>query len=274
MPQPLTKTMNFLCRLAVLALMLSPLAALAQEGEAASGGEAQTMNVFQMFFWADDLVGVAIIYLLLLMSAVCTGFTIMLAFKYRRSVMLPPETYDEIEALLAERKFKDAIAFTEEDESYLGMVTHAALSEASNGFSAMERGIEETGDAQAVKILRPIEYLNLLGNISPMIGLFGTVYGMIRAFQALVSTGGNADPLELAAGISTALVTTFWGLVVAIPALSAYSVLRNKIDAQCADGLLMVEELISPLKPSGKKKKSASGGSTGTDRPRATPKPE
>jgi biopolymer transport protein ExbB len=182
--------------------------------------------------------------------------------------MLPPETIEEVEALLSERKFREAIEFAEEDESYLGTITHAALSEASNGFSAMERAIEETGDAEAVKVLRPIEYLNVMGNISPMIGLFGTVYGMIRAFQALVSSGGNADPLELAAGISTALVATFWGLVVAIPALTAYSILRNKIDAQCADALLEVEELIAPLKPSGKKKKSSS------ERPRATPKPE
>lgn len=272
MPQSLTKTLSNLSRLIVLALLLCPVAALAQEGDAPAAEGAQEMNVFQMFLWADDVLGVIIIYLLLLMSAVCIGFTMMLAFKYRRSTMLPPETYDEVEALLAERKFKDALAFTEEDDSYLGKVAHAALSEASNGFSAMERGIEERGDAEAVKVLRPIEYLNVMGNISPMIGLFGTVYGMIRAFQALVSTGGNADPLELASGISTALVTTFWGLVVAIPALTAYSILRNKIDAQCADGLLMVEDLIAPLKPSGKKKKPGSSG--GSDRPRATPKPE
>lgn len=251
-------------RLLLFGLAMTPTAVLAQEG---GENEAQEMNVFQMFFWADDIVGVAIIYLLLLMSAVAMGFTTMLIFKYRRNTMLPPETIEEVEALLAERKFREAIEFAEEDESYLGKVAHAALSEASNGFSAMERGIEETGDAEAVKVLRPIEYLNVMGNISPMIGLFGTVYGMIRAFQSLVSSGGNADPLELAAGISTALVTTFWGLVVAIPALTAYSILRNKIDAQCADGLLIVEDLIAPLKPSGKKKKS-------TERPRATPKPE
>ncbi|MEM1354101.1 MAG: MotA/TolQ/ExbB proton channel family protein [Planctomycetota bacterium] len=270
MPQPLPQTLSRFSRLTVLALLLSPLTAFAQDAEAPASNEPETMKLFEMFFWSSDVLGVIIIWLLLLMSAVCIGFTLMLAFKYRRAIMLPPETYDEVEALLAERKFKDALEFTEEEESYLGKIAHAALSEASNGFSAMERGLEETGDAEAVKVLRPIEYLNVMGNISPMIGLFGTVYGMIRAFQALVSTGGNADPLELAAGISTALVTTFWGLVVAIPALTAYAILRNKIDAQCADGLLMAEDLIAPLKPSGKNKKPAGSG----DRPRATPKPE
>ncbi|MEM1027342.1 MAG: MotA/TolQ/ExbB proton channel family protein, partial [Planctomycetota bacterium] len=112
------------------------------------------------------------------------------------------------------------------------------------------------GDAEATRILRPIETLNVMGNIAPMMGLFGTVYGMIVAFQALVDAGGGADPVELAAGISTALVTTFWGLVVAIPALASYAVVRNKIDAITAEGLVQAEQLIKPFRP--RRKRSAS----------------
>jgi biopolymer transport protein ExbB len=97
-----------------------------------------------------------------------------------------------------------------------------------------------------------VEYLNVVGNISPMIGLFGTVYGMIVAFQRLVAAGGNPDPAELAGGISTALVTTFWGLVVAIPALAAYALIRNRIDAMTSEALVVAEELIGPFKPTGR----------------------
>ena len=96
-----------------------------------------------------------------------------------------------------------------------------------------------------------------MGNIAPMVGLFGTVYGMIVAFQQLVDAGGSPDPVDLAAGISTALVTTFWGLVVAIPALAAYAVVRNKIDAITAEGLVAAEQIIKPFRPS-RQKKSAS----------------
>ena len=219
-----------------------------------------TMNWFQAFIWSNNnpILGNLITMLLLMMSAVVMGFSLMLIFKFRENQVIPEETRDEIEQLLAEKKYREAIEFAEEEESYLGKVASAALSEAANGYSAMERAVEEAGDAEAVRMLRPIEYLNVLGNISPMIGLFGTVFGMIVAFQKLVEGGGAADPAELAGGISTALVTTFWGLVVAIPALTAYSLIRNKVDAHCAEGLLIVEELISPFKPSGKKKKASS----------------
>lgn len=220
----------------------------------------ESLNWFQAFIWSSNspMLGNLIVLLLLVMSAVVMGFSLMLVLKFRRNQVIPEETRDEIEALLAEKKYREAIEFAQEEESYLGVVASAALNEAANGYSAMERAVEEAGDATAVKMLRPIEYLNVLGNISPMIGLFGTVFGMIVAFQKLVEGGGGADPVELAGGISTALVTTFWGLVVAIPALTAYSLIRNKVDAHCAEGLLIVEELIAPFKPSGKKKKASS----------------
>ncbi|MGB0767204.1 MAG: MotA/TolQ/ExbB proton channel family protein [Phycisphaeraceae bacterium] len=244
---------------AALLSALWPAAASAQEA-----GTTTSMNWFQAFIWSNNspMLGNLIVVLLLLMSAVVMGFSLMLIFKFRKDQVIPEETRDEIEQLLAEKKYREAIEFAEEEESYLGRVASAALSEAANGYGAMERAVEESGDAEAVKMLRPIEYLNVLGNISPMIGLFGTVFGMIVAFQKLVEGGGGADPVELAGGISTALVTTFWGLVVAIPALTAYSLIRNKVDAHCAEGLLIVEELITPFKPSGKKKKSSSSSSS------------
>ena len=248
-----------------------PIAAVAQDeaaAPAAADNTPATESWFTAFFWPDGpILGNLIILLLLVMSATVMGYSLMLLLKYRRSQVLPEETRDEIEALLAEKKYRDAIEFSQDDDSYLGVVVSAALSEASNGYAAMERAVEEAGDNAAIKILRPIEYLNVIGNIAPMIGLFGTVFGMIVAFQALVSSEGGADPAELAGGISTALVTTFWGLIVAIPALSAYSLIRNKIDAHCAEGILIVEELIAPFKPSGKKKSKS-------ERTRATPKPE
>ena len=240
-----------------------PMLASAQDAEKKS-----SMNWFEAFIWSptSPMLGNIIVILLLVMSAVVMGFSLMLVMKFRRNTVIPEETRDEIEALLAEKKYRDAIEFAQEEESYLGQVASAALNEAANGYAAMERAVEEAGDAVAAKMLRPIEYLNVLGNISPMIGLFGTVFGMIVAFQKLVEGGGAADPAELAGGISTALVTTFWGLVVAIPALTAYSLIRNKVDAHCAEGLLIVEELITPFKPSGKKKKKPAGES-GSSRP-------
>jgi biopolymer transport protein ExbB len=82
-----------------------------------------------------------------------------------------------------------------------------------------------------------------------MIGLFGTVYGMILAFGAIVAAGGSADPVALAGGIGTALTTTFWGLVVAIPALSGYAIIRNKIDELTVEATIAAEEILNNFRP-------------------------
>ena len=266
---------------AVLLSLGMPTLAWAQE-------EATEVSWAAMFLYSPgNVVGTAIIWLLLLMSMASMALIIMFLIQYRRSMVIPEDTRAELEDLLAAKKYRDAIEFAQSDPSYLGRLCGEALSAAGNGYVAMERAVEEAGDAETTRILRPVEYLNVLGNIAPMIGLFGTVYGMILAFQELVAGGGQADPGELASGISTALVTTFWGLVVAIPALAAYALIRNKIDALTSEGMLVAEDLISPFKPGGKKSRSggsappptppaspAAEGGEAAPRPRATPKPE
>jgi len=255
--------------LPALAMLIAPLA-LAQDGP-------KTQSYFRMFFMSDDVIGLLIIWLLVLLSATSIGYASSLAIKYRRTTLLPPETRAELEALLAEKKYREAIDYANTDDSYLGKVCAGALNEAANGFSAMERAIEEAGDAETSRILRPIEYLNVLGNIAPMMGLFGTVYGMILAFGQLVAAGGQPDPAELAGGISTALVTTLWGLVVAIPALAAYALIRNKVDALTSEGLVIAEELISPFKPGAKRSgssSSSSGSASSSSAARPAPQPQ
>jgi len=96
-------------------------------------------------------------------------------------------------------------------------------------------------------MLRKVEYLHIIGNIAPMIGLFGTVYGIILAFNKLVEVvrqGGVTQPDQLAEGISVALVTTLWGLMVAIPAMAMYGYFRNQIEALTAEAVLTVQELL------------------------------
>ncbi len=240
-----------------------PLPTLAQDA-------ADAQSFFEMFFWSSDPIGLVFIWVLVLLSVVSVTLTIRFALLHRRASILPQETRREIETLLGQKKYRDAIDYANADASFLGKVTSHALSEAPNGFGAMERAVEETGDAETARMLRPIELLNVLGNIAPMMGLFGTVYGMIVAFQSLVASGGSPDPRELAAGISTALVTTLWGLVVAIPALAGYALVRNKVDALTGEAILIAEELISIFKPSGKKKNKPE--SSRPERP--TPKPD
>jgi biopolymer transport protein ExbB len=264
------KTLWMLTCLTLPAAFAAPVLAQTEGGQSSGG----SVSFFQMFFLPGagtpsglDIIGTSIVWFLLLMSAVSMGFMISLAIKNRRVTLVPFEVYTQIEEMLNNKQYREAIEFTSTDESYLAKLVGAALAEASNGYTSMERAIEEVGDAETTRTLRPIEYLNVIGNIAPMLGLFGTVYGMIRAFQTLVELGGKPNPADLAAGISTALVTTFWGLVVAMPALAGYALIRNRVDALTAEGMLMAEELIRPFKPGGKKSGSTSGAGSAARKP-------
>ena len=217
-----------------------------------SGG--QSTSFFRMFFIIDDVLGQVIVLVLLLLSAFSVAYVIKLALDFRRTALIPADLYNQVQHMIDEKRYRDAIDLAGREPSYLGKLVSGALHEGVNGYGAMERAIEEVSDAETSRMLRPIEYLNVVGNIAPMMGLFGTVYGMIVAFQKLVDAAGRPEPQELAAGISTALVTTFWGLIVAMPALAGYALIRNKVDALTADGLIMAEQLIRTFKPAARGK--------------------
>ena len=196
-----------------------------------------------------ELLGSAIIWTLLLLSMLSIGLIITMSMSNTRATVLPESLVDKVRKQLASGRYKEAIATTERDDSFFARIMHAGMKEASHGYGAIIRGLEQTADEQTTLRFRRIEFLNVLGQVSPMIGLFGTVYGMILAFQAIVVSGGNADPVLLAGGIGTALTTTFWGLVVAIPALAGYAIIRNRIDEMTTEATLEAESLLGQFRP-------------------------
>lgn len=233
----------------------------------AAAPATQSTSFFRAFFLSEDLLGLLIIWGLILASIVSLSLIVLFLMRYRRSTIMPDTLRAGVDGLIGQRKFREAIAFADGQPGYLACITASALGEAPHGYGAMERALEESADAEATRMLRPIEVLNVLGNIAPMVGLFGTVYGMIVAFQSLVDAGGSPDPVELAAGISTALVTTFWGLIVAIPALAGYALIRNKVDALTAEALLEAEQIVRPFKPAPRRSSSSSSSERSGDKP-------
>src|SRR6185295_9739786 len=101
---------------------------------------------------------------------------------------------------------------------------------------------------QAARLLRKVEYLSVLGNLGPMVGLLGTVVGMLMAFKEVASTEGRAGAAQLAEGIYQALVTTVVGLIIAIPALGAFAILRNRVDQIMAEAAYAAQHALAPLK--------------------------
>ncbi|MFW6133352.1 MAG: MotA/TolQ/ExbB proton channel family protein [Planctomycetota bacterium] len=206
------------------------------------------MNFFEVFFVQCGVIG----WLLWLVSIGTVAIIVEYFISIRRANIMPDEVHQQIQEYFGERNYRDAIEMTAEEPSQLSYMIHAALSEASHGYPAMERAIEEAAEERTTKLLRRIEWLNLIGNVSPMLGLMGTVWGMILAFFQIVEKGGQPNPGDLARGIGTALVTTLLGLVVAIPALAVYAVMRNRIDALSSETMLAAQDLISNFRPGGK----------------------
>ena len=175
--------------------------------------------------------------------------TIVLAIGHllaiRTGVLLPETEQSQLAALLSTGHDQRALQFLADKSSFLAEVVSAGLKHTAQGSSAAIHAAEEIAEQRTVRLFRKVEILNVIGNIAPMIGLFGTVYGMIMSFQQMAQAAAIQPPVEVAAeGIRTALVTTFWGLLVGIPALCVYALFRNKIEALASNVMLKAEQLL------------------------------
>jgi biopolymer transport protein ExbB len=253
--------------------MLALTAAAPLMAQDAAANKPKQISIFTQFFWADDVFGIIQIWALILMSIVVVALVIKHAMANKIEQFTPKEAVDEYEQMLTEKKFREAIEKAGTDTTMFGKLLHSALSEAANGFGAMERAIEETADYEANKRIRAMEWLNVLGATGPMVGLFGTVYGMIVAFYVIVAKGGQPDPAALAGGVATALVTTLWGLIVGIPAVAALALLKAKVDGQTVETMIQVEALIGQFAP-GKKPAAAPAKPAAAPAPAPAPAPK
>lgn len=166
---------------------------------------------------------------LLLLSFVMVAVIAMNILQVRRAVLLPPEFIEDFEELLNNKKYQDAYNLAKEDDSFLARVMATGLSRINQGYKEAVAGMQEVGEEEAMGLEHRLSYLALIGQIAPMIGLMGTVYGMIDSFRVIARTTTQPKTYEIADGISTALFTTLEGLAVAIPAMIVYSLIHNQI---------------------------------------------
>ncbi len=212
-----------------------------------------------------EWLGSLVIWILMATSIASLGLIGQLAFAFKREKLVPGPVVARATDYLQTGRFREALTMLSEPASAsdFSTVLKSALERAPGGHEAMLAGLEQAATEVMATRVRRVEILNVIGQVSPMLGLFGTVYGMILAFQSIVSSGGNADPVLLAGGIGTALVTTFWGLVVAIPALAGYAVLRGRLDATLAEAIGESENLVERFRPKPAREKTRTSSSSG-----------
>jgi biopolymer transport protein ExbB len=204
-----------------------------------------------------------IFFIILGLSVLSLTLIIQAFIKNRPSVFLPPATTDQVRDMIAQRRFKDLIEFTETDPSFLSKALNPALKRAPS-ISRMKEAMETAIGEETAEQFRRIEYLNIIGNLGPLLGLLGTVLGMIEAFQAVATSGGQADVSKLSGGISTALCHTFLGLFLAVPCLAAFGVLRTIVDRLTVRGALLAEEMLMMMMPQEARGAAAGSGLTGS----------
>jgi biopolymer transport protein ExbB len=240
-------------RAVVLGVMLGVVlvASMGALGEEAQKAQKPEASLFQMLYVSTFTNAIGFLDMVSIYA--CSIASIALIIEHcltiRRSVIVPELSVAQIKTMFDERRFREALEFCQADPSFVSGVVHAGLIEAANGYEAMERAMGDAAEERAARLYRKIEWLNLLGNVAPMLGLFGTVYGMMVCFSQIASKGGKANPEDLAGGIMIALVSTFCGLLVAMPALSAYSIFKTRIEQMTMEAALVAEELLANFKP-------------------------
>ena len=201
------------------------LAALALVGFVALASPAYAEgNLFSDILTKGGAIGIVIHIL----SVATLAMVIEFAVNVRRDKICPPELVDELEALLEEEEYQEALELCEAEPNFLTNSLAAGLPRLNEGYAKMKEAMEAQAGIEAVKLQQKVGWMLFLSNVAPMLGLFGTVSGMIAAFNEIVRLGAKVTPKDLAGGISSALVTTFLGLLVAIPAVTAYQYFRNK----------------------------------------------
>ncbi len=113
--------------------------------------------------------------------------------------------------------------------------------------------MQEVGEEETMKAEHRLSYIALIGSISPMVGLLGTVDGMVASFMVIASSDTTPKPSQLAEGISTALITTLVGLWLAIPAIMIYGILKNRLSRMILEVGIVSENLMSRFQTLGKK---------------------
>ena len=188
-------------------------------------------------------------YLIIIISILALGLAIDNFASIRRTRIMPEADINQLKKLIDNGELDQVTQLDDKNGSYLLRVTVAGVHEAHMGYDSMIKAMEDTAEALASSIARRTEHLNVIGSISPMLGLLGTVIGMLQVFNEIAITPGAIEPRQLAEGIFQALVTTCLGLTVAIPALYGYAIFRNRVDELTGEAALAAEQLISSFKP-------------------------
>jgi biopolymer transport protein ExbB len=233
--------------IATMAVTMQPALALAQDmdDESVAGGSILG------FYW--NALGPVWTIVFLALSFWLVALVVMCFLQIRKSVLIPPGLTTAFEQHLEAKQYQEAYELAKNDDSPMGQVLAAGMGKLQSGYPAAVEAMQEAQGDEAMKLEHKISYVSLVGALTPMFGLLGTVAGMVSAFMVIAQRDTAPKPNELAIGISQALVTTQIGLVLAIPAIACFALFRNWLQRLNADVEEEGTRLMSRFQGMGKK---------------------
>jgi biopolymer transport protein ExbB len=218
-------------------------AASTSTSAAAAAGGTSVLDLFRQSF---DVFTV-----LLVLGSLAAGTVIVRAMiEIRAARITPEESERQLRRLLADGNLDGVESFVQRDNSFYAHVLRAGLAAPASGGAdraAIRNASELAASEQCARWFRIIEPLNVIGNLGPLLGLAGTVWGMVIAFNVLSASSGQANPADLSGGIAKALFHTLLGLVVAIPALLVFGLYRSYVDRLCTRAMTISAEMVEML---------------------------
>ena len=206
--------------------------AKADNAKNAEGDDSTTKKGPQnMLAWFFGALGWRYTVAFLIISFTFVAFLVMNLLSIRRDAICPRHLADAFEAHLNEKKFQEAYDLAKNDESFLGQMLAAGMQNLQNGYDKAVEAMGQVGEEENMRLEHRLSFISLVASIAPMVGLLGTVDGMVMAFMEIASSDTTPKPSKLAEGVSTALITTLVGLVLAIPAIIFFNVMKNRMSA-------------------------------------------
>lgn len=206
------------------------------EGEGGHGKQSQLMWLIHTSGWIGAVLLVISIYFV----AVVTQMFLEL----REEVLMPPALMEECNALLAKRDLNGVYKLTKESPSELGQLIAAGLAAFPGGLGDSREAIDRTGESLTVEMEKKISMLAVIGSLGPMIGLLGTLKGMIASFAVIGQGETQMKASEVALGISEALLITFEGVALSVPAIYFFAVFKNRVSSLSLKAINTADEFI------------------------------
>lgn len=210
----------------------------------AAAAPAQPQTMLEIFIKGIEVPT----YFILAGSVAALALIVEHFINVRRSTVYPADQLKRARQQIENRSFRDCLNNLRRSQTFFAQTMTAALKHARHGFDAMHSAAIEKSSELSGRMFRKAEYLNILGNLGPLLGLLGTVWGMIEAFGDLGATGGGGGG-QLARGISMALVNTLLGLALAIIGIGFFGVCRNRIDSLTVAATVEVLDLLEYFRP-------------------------